>query len=95
MTPPPLAQVSTYLRSRGGEAAAAECLAITAGSPGLQDLTRNPFLLRLFVEALPALKAADPALARVTRHQVYQAFVGQWFQREVARMATERQVRTW
>jgi hypothetical protein len=37
-------------------------------SKSLKDLTRNPFMLRLFVEALPTLKAQDPHLSRITRY---------------------------
>ncbi len=56
-----------------------------ASSRTLRDLTRNPFVLRLFVDALPSLVASGSptALRGLTRHAVYHAFVRQWFDREV------------
>jgi WD40 repeat protein len=54
----------------------------------LVDLTRNPYLLNLFVHAFPALPRASPGrLARITRYRVYEAFVTQWFmERGVGRL---------
>jgi WD40 repeat protein len=46
----------------------------------LVDLTRNPFLLHLFVEAFPVLpRASHGRLACITRYRVYEAFVTRWF----------------
>ncbi len=58
-------------------------LAIMASSPSLQEMTRNPFVLRLFVEALPSMQAAGLDLTRITRYDVYSGFVrsglgGRW-----------------
>jgi len=46
------------------------------------ELVRNLLVLRLFVDALPRL--GDVA-RRVSRHQLYEAFVAQWFAKEAAR----------
>jgi WD40 repeat protein len=65
-------------------------LSAIAASNSLVDLTRNPFLLKLFVEALPVLSASAAGLGNVTRYRVYEAWVTQWFeQRGIARLAAE------
>jgi hypothetical protein len=63
-----------------------------ASSPSLQEMTRNPFVLRLFVEALPSVQAAALSMARITRYDVYTGFVRQWFGREVGRLSVEQRV---
>ena len=57
----------------------AEYLAVMASSPSIKEMARNPFVLRLFVDALPGLKATGRDLTRVTRYDVYSGFVSQWF----------------
>ena len=55
-------------------------------------MTRNPFVLRLFVEALPSMQAAGLDLTRITRYDVYSGFVRQWFGREVGRVSVDQRV---
>ncbi|KAF9352777.1 hypothetical protein BGX26_009447, partial [Mortierella sp. AD094] len=56
--------------------------------PNLQDLVKNPFLLRLALEVLPQLvdKASDFSLARITRVGLYDEFVAQWLERGKIRL---------
>jgi hypothetical protein len=63
-----------------------------ASSPSIKEMTRNPFVLRLFVDALPGLKATGRDLTRVTRYDVYSGFVTQWFGREVARLPVDQRL---
>ena len=60
-----------------------EALKTQRGSE-LGHLLRNPFVLRLFVEALPTLKREKTAknLSRLSRFDIYATFVRQWFDRE-------------
>ena len=53
--------------------------------PTVLDLVRNPFVLRLFVEALPGLN--EDVQRHLTRHIIYNVFVTQWFAREIARLS--------
>jgi hypothetical protein len=53
--------------------------------PTVLDLVRNPFVLRLFVEALPGLSEDDKQ--HLTRYTIYNVFVTQWFTREIARLS--------
>ena len=55
------------------------------------EMTRNPFVLRLFVDVLPSMVAAGTSLQRITRYSLYKAFVTQWFSREVARKSADEQ----
>ena len=64
---------------------AEEYIRIMQSTPTLIEMTRNPFVLRLFVETLPAMVAAGASLQYITRYSVYSAFVKQWFMRELAR----------
>ncbi|KAG0019265.1 hypothetical protein BGZ80_006045 [Entomortierella chlamydospora] len=56
--------------------------------PNLQDLVKNPFLLKLALEVLPQLvdRASDFSLARVTRVGLYDEFVAQWLERGKVRL---------
>ena len=56
--------------------------------PSVKDLVRNPFVLKLFVEALPHLPEAGQG--HITRYKVYQIFTSQWCAREVERMPPAR-----
>ena len=60
-------------------------MSVMKSTPSLMEMTRNPFVLRLFVEVLPSMVAAGTSLQRITRYSLYKAFVTQWFTREVAR----------
>ena len=65
---------------------------VLAGSSALKAMVRNPFILRLFVEALPQLqaeaqRAGQTDLGDIKRFDIYQAFVTQWFGREVQRLS--------
>ena len=72
---------------------AEEYLRVMTSTPGpsLMDMTRNPFVLRLFVEVLPSMVAAGTSLRHITRYSLYNAFVKQWFTREVARKSAVEQ----
>jgi hypothetical protein len=69
-------QIEQYIASRvaGDDAAshrllaADEYLAVLASAQSIADMTRNPFVLRLFVDALPGLKEAGADLNNVTRY---------------------------
>ncbi|KAF9345715.1 hypothetical protein BGX26_002812, partial [Mortierella sp. AD094] len=56
--------------------------------PNLQDLVKNPFLLRLALEVLPELLSAgsDFPSARITRVGLYDKFVTQWIERGKIRL---------
>ncbi len=47
---------------------AEEYLAVLQQSPSLRDMVRNPFVLHLFLTALPTIRARDATLAQVTRY---------------------------
>ena len=55
------------------------------------EMTRNPFVLRLFVDVLPSMVAGGTSLRHITRYSLYNAFVIQWFTREVARKSGDDQ----
>ncbi len=57
-------------------------------APSMLELVRNPFILRLFVEALPGIAAAE--WDSLTRYKIYNVFVRQWFTREVAKSPDRR-----
>ncbi|KAG0015949.1 hypothetical protein BGZ80_009533 [Entomortierella chlamydospora] len=56
--------------------------------PNLQDLVKNPFLLKLALEVLPRLLNNDGnySAARVTRIELYDEFVAQWIERGKKRL---------
>ncbi|KAF9352578.1 hypothetical protein BGX26_009639 [Mortierella sp. AD094] len=56
--------------------------------PNLQDLVKNPFLLRLALEVLPQLLDANSEFtaARITRVGLYDRFVEQWIERGKIRL---------
>ena len=60
-------------------------------TPSLMEMTRNPFVLRLFVDVLPSMVTAGTSLRHITRYSLYNAFVKQWFTREVARKSGDEQ----
>jgi WD40 repeat protein len=66
-----------------------EYTAVLKRSPSVQELVRNPFVLRLFMEALPSIAPEDRK--RLTRYTIYRTFVQQWFDKEVARMHPDAQ----
>jgi WD40 repeat protein len=85
-------QVTEYVRQHSAAVGTDPDLYLSAidRAKSLLDLARNPFLLTLFVAALPKLPASASGLARVTRYRVYEAFVEQWFeQRGLARLASQ------
>jgi hypothetical protein len=63
--------------------------AVLQQNPSVLELVRNPFVLRLFVEALPGIPAGD--WGRVTRYTIYSVFIQRWFAKEVGKMTPERQ----
>ncbi|KAG0020826.1 hypothetical protein BGZ80_003535 [Entomortierella chlamydospora] len=56
--------------------------------PNLQDLVRNPFLLRLALEVLPQLFSTSSTFSEshITRVQLYDEFVAQWIERSKTRL---------
>ncbi|KAG0008588.1 hypothetical protein BGZ80_003269, partial [Entomortierella chlamydospora] len=56
--------------------------------PNLQDLVKNPFLLRLALDVLPRLLGmnSDFSAARITRVELYDEFVHQWIERSHIRL---------
>ena len=64
----------------------ADYLRVIRNTPALHDLVSNPLILRLFVEALPQLHRNKPSLENITRYDIYDAFVAQWFRRETKRL---------
>ncbi|KAF9345558.1 hypothetical protein BGX26_003003 [Mortierella sp. AD094] len=56
--------------------------------PNLQDLVKNPFLLKLALDVLPRLLGtnSDFSAARITRVELYDEFVHQWIQRNQIRL---------
>ncbi len=85
-------QVTEYVRQHAAAVRTdpGKYLSAIQEATSLVDLTRNPFLLTLFVAALPKLSATATGPAHVTRYRVYEAFVAQWFeQRGVARLAAK------
>ncbi|KAF9342309.1 hypothetical protein BGX26_007826, partial [Mortierella sp. AD094] len=56
--------------------------------PNLQDLVKNPFLLKLALEVLPQLLGNDGkySTTRVTRIELYDEFVAQWIERGKKRL---------
>ncbi|KAG0013790.1 hypothetical protein BGZ80_010861, partial [Entomortierella chlamydospora] len=57
--------------------------------PNLQDLVKNPFLLKLALEVLPRLLGNDNnySTTRITRVELYDEFVAQWIERGKKRLA--------
>ena len=66
-------------------------LTVMKATPSLMEMTRNPFVLRLFVDVLPSMVAASTSFQHITRYSLYKAFVTQWFTREVARKSADEQ----
>ena len=66
-------------------------ITVMKSTPSLMEMTRNPFVLRLFVDVLPSMVAAGTSLRHITRYSLYNAFVTQWFTREVARKSGDEQ----
>ncbi|KAF9992761.1 hypothetical protein BGZ79_002687, partial [Entomortierella chlamydospora] len=56
--------------------------------PNLQDLVKNPFLLKLALEVLPRLLNTNSkfSTARITRLNLYDEFVAQWIERGKRRL---------
>ncbi|KAF9995376.1 hypothetical protein BGZ80_007526, partial [Entomortierella chlamydospora] len=56
--------------------------------PNLQDLVKNPFLLKLTLEVLPRLFDKDPEFSttHITRVELYDEFVAQWIERSQKRL---------
>ncbi|KAG0020582.1 hypothetical protein BGZ80_003953 [Entomortierella chlamydospora] len=56
--------------------------------PNLQDLVKNPFLLKLALEVLPHLveKDGDLTTTRITRIGLYDEFLAQWLERGKMRL---------
>jgi hypothetical protein len=67
--------------SSDGTLAPHEYLSVMESSPSVMEMTRNPFVLRLFVDALPAILASRTgrSSAAITRYDIYSSFVKQWF----------------
>ncbi|KAF9352196.1 hypothetical protein BGX26_009934, partial [Mortierella sp. AD094] len=56
--------------------------------PNLQDLVKNPFLLKLALEVLPRMLNTNSqfSTARITRLHLYDEFVAQWIERGKVRL---------
>ena len=48
-------------------------LSVMKSTPSLMEMTRNPFVLRLFVDVLPSMVVADTSLQHITRYSLYKA----------------------
>jgi hypothetical protein len=55
------------------------------------ELVRNPFVLRLFVDALPSIAPGDRR--QLTRYTIYRTFVHKWFDKEVSKMHSDVQAK--
>ncbi|KAF9997557.1 hypothetical protein BGZ80_006967, partial [Entomortierella chlamydospora] len=57
--------------------------------PNLQDLVKNPFLLKIALEVLPRLLGNDDkySTTHVTRAKLYDEFVAQWVERSKKRLS--------
>ncbi len=56
----------------------------------LKDLIRNPFLLRVVLEALPYVEKKGKAVSAIQlRMDLYDQFVRQWFERNQQRLSTQ------
>ncbi|KAG0019776.1 hypothetical protein BGZ80_005277, partial [Entomortierella chlamydospora] len=55
--------------------------------PNLQDLVKNPFLLKLAMEVLPQIfeKRTSTSVTRITSVELYDEFVAQWLERSKIR----------
>ena len=49
----------------------------------VKALLRQPFVLSLFVDVLPAFAAKQTSVDQLTKYRIYKKFVSQWFHREV------------
>ncbi|KAG0284194.1 hypothetical protein BGZ96_011451 [Linnemannia gamsii] len=60
--------------------------------PNLMDLVRNPFLLTLYLKALPSViqGSSDLSRLRVTRIQLYDIFVNNWLEANKHRLQDQR-----
>ena len=61
-----------------------------ASSSSQRELVRNLFVLRLYVGALSRL---GDATRRVSRHQLHEAFVAQWFAKEATKASMQELLR--
>ena len=87
------AQIDSYLaerieaRDQDSNLLAAEVYQSTINaSDAIKAMVRNPFVLRLFVDALPELQKQGRELSQIKRYDIYRAFVSQWFARETQRL---------
>ncbi|KAF9082640.1 hypothetical protein BGX27_004430, partial [Mortierella sp. AM989] len=57
--------------------------------PGMQDLVKNPFVLKLSLEVLPRIVDPNKNLSanRVTRVELYDDFLSKWLERSLNRLA--------
>ena len=86
-------QIKTYLDERteietksGSLLSAETYLSVINAAESVKAMVRNPFILRLFVDALPELQNQGHELTTIKRYDIYQAFVKQWFRRETERL---------
>ena len=86
-------QINDYLTTRHSARSlllpVMEYKSVLKRAPSVQQLARNPFILRLFVDALPGMPEAERKV--ITRYSIYNVFVHQWFHKEVAKLPSERQ----
>ncbi len=94
------AQIDTYLQERTQTHRAeshllpsATYISVMNASPSIKVMVRNPFVLRLFVDALPELQKQGRDLNATKRYDIYEAFVKQWFEREVGRFNPAHQAK--
>lgn len=59
-------------------------MSVMTASPSLQEITRNPFVLKLFVEVLPSLSQEDRG--SLSRYKIYNRFVELWLHRSLRRL---------
>jgi hypothetical protein len=81
-----LEQIHAYLQDfiREFSRCPLDMYATALAQPSVLELVRNPFVLKLFAEALPAMSPAEREIP--TRYSIYSVFSRQWFIREVERL---------
>jgi WD40 repeat protein len=90
-------KIVSYLEERTSDTAqnysrlllASQYIEVMDQSLSVKEMVRNPFVLRLFVEALPELQRQGRDLRGIKRYDIYNAFVTHWFARETARLPIE------
>ncbi len=88
-----LRQIESYIQTRsqndvgGGLLKPKAYLQLLQSSESLRQVVQNPFVLHLFLEALPGLsQTGTVSMQELVRFDLYTAFFDQWLKREVRRL---------